>query len=93
MSNLSLFSFIVMTLVVWRVSVLIAADEGPFSLIEKARSRIDPHQSTWLGRGVRCVGCVSFWASLAAALIVQASVWEWLGMAGGALLIHKAVTR
>ena len=85
--------FAVMTLAVWRVSFLIAQDEGPFSLIEKVRSRIDPNQSSWLGRGVRCVGCVSFWVSLAAALIVQASAWEWLGMAGGALLIHKAVTR
>ena len=85
--------FAVMTLAVWRVSFLIAQDEGPFSLIEKVRSRIDPNQSSWLGRGLRCVGCVSFWVSLAAALIVQASTWEWLGMAGGALLIHKAVTR
>lgn len=80
-------------LAVYRVSYLIAIDEGPFSVIERMRSRIDENQKTWLGRGVRCVGCVSFWVALLAMLLTGGSVLDWLSMAGGALVIHKAVNR
>ncbi len=84
---------VIVTLAVYRVSVLIAQDEGPFSVLEIARSHIDPNQSTWLGRGVRCVGCVSFWVALVAILILDVpdGVWAWLAVAGGALLIHRLV--
>ncbi len=86
-------TFAITVLAVWRVSLLITADEGPFSVLETLRSKIDPNQATWLGRGVRCVGCVSFWVSLAAALLLRASALEWLGMAGGALLVHRIAMR
>lgn len=86
-------TLVIVILATYRVSVLIAQDEGPFSIFERVRGRIDPHQSSWLGRGMRCVGCVSFWVSLAAALLIGAAdwVWVWLGVAGGAMLIHRAV--
>lgn len=80
-----------LTLAVYRVAYLIAIDEGPFSVIEKMRSRIDPNQASWLGRGLRCVGCVSFWLALGAALLISGSWLDWLALAGGALVIHKAV--
>jgi len=70
---------------------MIALEEGPFGMIAAIRERIDPNQTSWLGRGVRCVACVSFWLSLLAALMIQASVLEWLGIAGGVLVIHRAV--
>lgn len=86
-------TFVIVVLAVYRVSVLIAQDEGPFSLLERARGRIDPHQASWMGRGLRCVGCVSFWVALAAALLIGAAdwVWVWLAVAGGAMLIHRLV--
>ncbi len=82
---------VIVTLAVYRVSVLIAQDEGPFSVLEIARSHIDPNQSTWLGRGLRCVGCVSFWVSLVAAMAFNLDwwLWLWLGIAGGAMFIHR----
>ena len=79
------------TLATYRVSFMIAQEEGPLGMIAAIRERIDPNQTTWLGRGVRCVGCVSFWLSLIAALMIQATVLEWLGIAGGVLVIHRAV--
>lgn len=86
-------TFVIVVLAVYRVSVIIAQDEGPFSVFESLRSKVDPNQSSWLGRGVRCVGCVSFWAALAAALLLSATdwVWVWLGVAGGAMLLHRLV--
>ena len=85
--------FVIATLAIWRVSIVITADEGPFGMFEAMRSKIDPNQSTWLGRGLRCVGCVSVWVSLAAALLLQASALEWLGLAGGALAVHRIAMR
>lgn len=80
-------------LAVYRIAYLIAIDEGPFSVIERMRSRIDPNQATWLGRGVRCIACVSFWLALLATLLTGGSVLDWIATAGGALVIHKAVNR
>lgn len=84
-------AFLVAALAVYRVSYLIAQEEGPLSIIAKVRGKIDPDQDNWLGRGVRCVACVSFWVSLIIVLLIGASWLEWLGVAGGALVIHKAV--
>lgn len=83
--------FIVAVLAVYRVSYLIAQEEGPFGIASWLRGKIDPDQSNWLGRGVRCVACVSFWISAIAALLINATWGEWLGIAGGVLVIHKAV--
>lgn len=80
-------------LAVYRVSYLIAIDEGPFSVIERMRGRVDPNQRSWRGRGIRCIACVSFWVALLATLLTGGNVLDWLAMAGGALVIHKAVNR
>lgn len=84
-------TLLLLTLAVYRVAYLIAIDEGPFSAMETLRDRIDPNQKTWLGRGVRCMGCVSFWVALLAAILTGGSVLDWLAMAGGALALHKVV--
>ncbi len=88
---MSALTLVIVVLAVYRVSVLIAQDEGPFSVLERVRSKIDPNQASWIGRGLRCVGCVSFWVSLVAALGLNVDywLWLWLGVAGGVLLIHR----
>jgi hypothetical protein len=85
--NLALL--IVASFAVWRVSRLIALEEGPFSVFAWLRGRIDPNQQTWIGRGISCVPCISFWVALIAALLLQLSVTEWLGLAGAVLLINR----
>lgn len=92
-SGLTALGFVVLTLAVYRIAFALAFEEGPFGMLETMRNHIDPHQTTWLGRGARCASCISFWLAGLAALIVHATVWEWFGMAGGALVIHKAVNR
>ncbi len=84
-------TLILLTIAIYRIAYLLAIEEGPFSVLATLRDRIDPNQATWLGRGVRCVACVSFWLALGAALLISGSILDWLSMAGGALVIHKAV--
>lgn len=52
---------IVAALATFRLVRLIIAEEGPFSLMLKLRGRLDPDQHTWLGRGMVCPWCLSFW--------------------------------
>lgn len=84
---------VLVVLAVYRVSLIICIDEGPFSLFQRLRDKIDPQQEKWYGRGLRCVVCVSFWLALLAALIIGGGVLEWLAIAGAVAIIHKALTR
>jgi len=52
---------IIAALAIFRLVRLIIAEEGPFSLMLKLRGRLDPDQRTWLGRGLNCPWCLSFW--------------------------------
>lgn len=61
--------FCLIALAVYRGSYMLAKEEGPFSIFLKLRDKVDPLQITWLGRGIRCPMCVSFWAGIIAALV------------------------
>lgn len=56
-------ALILAALATWRVAYMITTEEGPFSLFTTLRGALDPDQRTWLGRGLNCVFCVSFWAA------------------------------
>lgn len=82
--------FIMAALITYRLAYLVAEDEGPFSLFAKVRARIDPQRKTWVGRGVRCPVCVSFWLSMIAALFLPGLfVINWLALAGAVLVLVK----
>lgn len=90
------FTFIVAILAAYRVAVLIAREEGPFSMFATIRGKVDPNQTSWLGRGLNCAACVSFWTSLLVVLAVLYLPAEivtplifWLAVACGALLINR----
>lgn len=63
-----IFTFVLFALVVWRLAMFVAIDEGPFGVCRVVRSRIDPPQKTWIGRGIRCIHCLSFWFGFLAAI-------------------------
>lgn len=77
---------------VYRLSLMIAQEEGPLSMFEWLRNRRAFLQANWLGRGIRCPWCISFWLSALAAPIVLYSPEEalelrlvlfyWWGLAG-----------
>lgn len=86
---MSIVILLIASLAVWRIARMITLEEGPFSVFSWIRGRIDPRQQSWVGRGLSCLACVSFWLAALAALILQASVIEWFGIAGGSLLIDR----
>lgn len=50
-------------LATYRVVRLVAVEEGPFALMLKLRGALDPDQKTWIGRGLACPWCISFWVA------------------------------
>ena len=69
--TLEIGAIVVLGLAAYRLAWLIARDEGPFGLCAWLRGHIDPHQRTWVGRGLNCAGCVSFWLALVAAIVLR----------------------
>lgn len=78
---------VILSLVVYRLSHMIAIEEGPFSLFSRLRGHIDPNQTTWIGRGIRCVLCVSFWISSIA--MIDGLFVDWFAVAGGVLVLAR----
>lgn len=85
------------SLATFRVALMVSTEEGPFSAFTRLRGALDPDQRTWLGRGVNCVFCVSFWA----AWPILALTWfDWglflvagLALSGAAVLAKKWMDR
>lgn len=80
-------------LAAYRTSHMLVHEEGPFSLLQKLRNVLDPDERTWIGRGVNCILCSSFWAAL---LMLALLAWEWgmllvawWAIAGIVLLLHR----
>lgn len=82
--------FVLVTLAVYRVARIIAMEDGPFDVFARIRGAIDPNQRAWIGRGLNCVLCISFWIAGLAALIVGATWIEWLAMSG-VIAIYREV--
>lgn len=78
---------VVAALAVYRVSRMVAIEEGPFKLFTHIRS-LAPAQ-TWVQRGLECPICISFWVALPAAWWLGGDVLTWLALSGAAVLLTK----
>ncbi len=87
---MSALSFIIAILATYRLAHMMTREDGPFDVFANLRGAMDPEQKTWWGRGLNCALCVSFWLALPAALMAGGGAGEWIGVAGGALIVHKA---
>lgn len=80
-------------LATYRLAYLVTREEGPFSLFERLRSRVDPTQATWVGRGLNCLWCVSFWLAWLVVLLDPEArrtlPLSALSAAGGALVLDQ----
>lgn len=86
----SVFTFAIAALAVYRVSRMIADEEGPFSVFVRLRGLVPP--DTWVGRGLECIMCVSFWAAFPAALLIDGlHTWPltWMALSSVTVLIRK----
>lgn len=93
-------SLLLAVLAAYRVARMLALEEGPFGVFESVRARADPEQRTWLGRGLNCPKCVSYWTALLTALLVAYlnDAWNaallvlmWNAIAGGAIIVYSLV--
>ena len=79
---------------VWRVTHLLAAENGPWDTIARARLKLGDHV---LGRLFDCFYCLSLWVSAPFAWALGASLREtvllWLAMSGGAILLERVAGR
>jgi hypothetical protein len=52
---------LICALATYRLTRIILIENGPFNVFVKLRGALDPDQKTWLGKGMACSWCVSFW--------------------------------
>jgi hypothetical protein len=82
--------FVLAVLATWRVTHLLASEDGPADLIVRFRAR--------LGRGLAgslmdCFNCLSLWIAAPAALFVSREpldwLFTWLALSGAACLLER----
>lgn len=81
---------ILLCLAVYRLSHAITMEDGPFDCFAWLRENIG--QATWVGRGMHCPLCVSFWLSLVVMWLPSWGV-SWFGVAGAVMVLHMVLYR
>jgi len=86
----SLFRFIVFTLAVWRVTHLLAEEDGPGRIF--ARVRVAAADGFW-GSLLACFYCLSLWVALPFTFSLSTDWREflivWLALSGAACLVER----
>jgi hypothetical protein len=86
--------FVLAALAVWRVSHLLASEDGPANAIAWVRARLG---ASILGHLMDCFGCLGLWVSIPFALLVSRkpmvdTVLTWLALSGAAFLLERATS-
>jgi hypothetical protein len=88
------FRFTVAVLATWRVTHLLAREDGPWDLGVKIRKRLG---GGFLGKLADCFYCLSVWVAAPLAWFVtprwDEAIMTWLALSGGACLLEKATER
>ena len=83
-------------LAVWRITHLLALEDGPFDAVLRLRRALG---DSGLGHLMDCFYCLSLWVGLAVALGIEAldaapalgaTLLLWPALSGGALLLQRA---
>ena len=87
-------SFIIIVLVVWRITHLLSKEDGPFEIIYRIRKQLG---QGFFGSLLDCFYCLSIWIALPFGLWLGAGWKEgilyWLGLSGAACLLEKTTDR
>lgn len=85
---------IITTLAVWRVTHLLAAEDGPWDIVIRIRKRMG---HSFAGRLLDCFYCLSLWVAAPFAYFVGESIRErfylWLAFSGGAILLDRVTSK
>lgn len=84
------FRFLLAVLATWRVTHLLASEDGPGDLIVDLRVKLG---QSWVGKLLDCFYCLSLWMAAPAALFVARDpvewIFAWLATSGGACLLER----
>ena len=91
MPPMNIAVFLITALAVWRITHLLAKEDGPFHIIYSLRKKAG--KSFW-GKLLDCFYCCSIWTAFPFALWI-ASGWaniliHWLALSGAACLLEQA---
>jgi|SRR5271165_591609 len=82
--------FVVAVLATWRVTHLLASEDGPADLIARFRALLGQSVA---GKLMDCFNCLSLWIAAPAALFVTRQLLDWLlvwlAISGGACLLER----
>lgn len=83
--------FIVLSLVVWRVTHLFTKEDGPFGMVYHIRKKAG---AGFFGSLLDCFYCASVWVALPFGLWLGNNWWEgllyWWALSGAACLLEQA---
>jgi hypothetical protein len=90
------FSFwmrlVLAVLATWRITHLLAKEDGPADVVVRFRARLGSGQA---GKLMDCFNCLSVWVAAPVALLTcrksSDRILAWLGLSGGACLLERAV--
>ena len=82
--------FVLAVLATWRVTHLLASEDGPADLIVRFRAALG---ESWAGKLLDCFYCLSLWIAAPMALFVSRNpvewIFSWLALSGGACLLER----
>jgi hypothetical protein len=85
-----LMHFLLAVLATWRVTHLLANEDGPADIIFRLRRRLG---DGFIGSLMDCFNCMSIWVAAPLALFVSTNPlnWavSWLALSGGACLLER----
>jgi hypothetical protein len=87
-------AFLLCTLAVWRISHLLAQEDGPFDVVFRLRRKVG---QGFFGALLDCFLCLSLWIALPFAFL-SADTWidrivAWLALSGGASILFLLTNR
>lgn len=86
--------YLILVIVVWRLTHLISAEDGPFDLIIKFRKLLG---KSFFGKLMDCFYCLSIWIGLLAAFYIGNNVEEiiilCLYYSGSSILLEKLTNK
>ena len=91
---MSPFAFILGILAVWRITHLLAAEDGPFNAVVWIRRKAG---SGFWGTLLDCFYCLSLWIAAPFAILMakpwKARVLLWLALSAAAILVNRVMDR
>ena len=91
---MKLYWLVLGTLAVWRITSLVALEDGPADIFSRLRQSLGEGV---IGKGLSCFYCSSLWVAAPVAFVIGESWLErillWLGLSAGAIMIHRLTDR